>query len=190
MLHINPYQHRQPFGGHHFKDHGVMFKADTFPQLLQKVKDFRINNGLPLRAPDQEILQFYAKHWPWTVISDETPSKSDGSNFAAWRTWVSKTWNTPPIKLQTSKEAALRWDVCRKCPFNVKFDWTETPESVQIQRRSFVMRRGLPVPVELGFCTLHKADLAVFCFIDDTTKYSDKEPGKEHKDCWVKPAKS
>jgi hypothetical protein len=189
MLKLNPDQLRQPHGGHHYLiPNGPAVKGESFKEVVQKIKDYRINNGIPVGDPEQDVLWFYALHWPYMVEPDvQRKAPEESEMFRSWAKWVRKAWKTPPKKTITTKEASIRWDVCLTCPHNKKFNWRETDESTAIQQRVFLLRRGVEVPEGIGYCACHKADLSALSFIDGPQSFSDKS--KEFiqpEACWVK----
>jgi hypothetical protein len=188
MLKLNKNQKRQPIGGHQFTQNGVTFQGETYAEVLDKVKRFRVVNCMPIGQPDQEILAHYAKHWPFMVQEDreyvEIPKDED---YTLWRKWIVEAWRNPPAKMLSLKEQSDRALICEKCQFNKKMDWIETNESAELSRRAFILRRGVSVASFLGFCSLHKADLSVFTFIDNHANQSEttKDAGKQ-VGCWLK----
>lgn len=186
MLKLNTNQKRLPVGGHQFKDRGVTFTGDTMDQVEKKLRAFRLYNCLPMGDPNQEILRYYALHWPYMVREDREATEAPQiTEFAEWRGWVTKAWANPPRLLVTSKEAGDRWLICSDCPFNQPFTWLETDESSELSRRTYLLRRGASVPQNLGFCSLHKADLSVFTFLDQAASLSAKKDNEENESCWV-----
>lgn len=188
MLRINPDQQRGPRGGHHFQvPNGPMLRDEEFKGLVKKLVDYRVNNLIPLGAPDQEILRYYEKEFPYVV--QETPQAERGGlteAFTAWARWVRRAWRTPPKKTITTKEASCRWEVCQKCKHNKPFNWSDTPESMAMSQRAFLLRRGLEVPNGLGFCDLHCCDISVMSFIDNPKGFSEKpESESQPESCWV-----
>ena len=128
MLKLNPDQLRQPHGGHHFLiPNGPAVKGESAKEVIKKITEYRINNGIPVGNPEEELLYFYALHWPYMVEPAEIGKPTEKSSwFQDWARWVRKTWKNPPKKLITTKEASYRWDVCLTCPHNRGFDWKET----------------------------------------------------------------
>lgn len=187
MLKFNKNQKRLPIGGYHFPSHGTTFRADTLDGLVKKIKDFRTTNAIGAGAPEQEVLIFYAKHWPYMVMEDRDPPppKITQEEYAQWRDWIQSTWTKPPNKTLTSKEAKSRWEVCQKCPFNKQLKWEGTDESAELTRRAFILRRGLEVPLNLGFCSRHRWDLSVAVWIDQATGFSAEPNHQKRPDCWV-----
>lgn len=187
MLKLKKKSGRIPYGGHHYPDYGITFKGDSFKEVETKLRDFRLHNNIPIGEPDQDILCFYAMHWPWLVAVDrereDTPKEN--AQFAAWRDWIHKTWKNPPKRLVTTKEAKDRWAICSTCPFNRPWDFSENKESAEITRRAFLLRKGQDVPSDLQFCDLHNADLGVFSFLSSPKDYSAKNSDESYGGCWV-----
>lgn len=165
---------------------GPLIKAEKFPDLVKKLVDYRVSNGLPLGNPEQEILREYQVLWPYMVLPSDLPeTKSPSDKFLKWSRFIRRAWRTPP-KILTIKEASFRWDVCLTCPYNQTMDWPETQESAAMTQRAFLLRRGIETPKTLGFCGLHNADLSVLTFTQDPKTFSEKgndEPNP--KACWV-----
>lgn len=190
MLQLNRKQMRQPIGGHHYVQNGVTFKADTFDKLVKDVEWFRIHNNIPIGHVDQEILKFYADHWPYMVEAANQQEYNDPEPaeeyYNHWREWVYKAWRFPHHKHVTEREAAERWIKCRNCPFNKEKYWPSTLESKELDRRAFILRRGVHVPNALGYCALHKVDISAFSFFENPKELSSKPIGeKDYEKCWV-----
>lgn len=188
MLKYKKTQQRLPIGGHHFHDHGVTFKADSFESLCEKIKEFRINNAIREGDPEQEVLLFYAKNFPYVVESDDTiPRVKDTQDADKWIEYVTTTWRNPPRKLLTSKEASIRWDACKTCKYNKRLEKDSSREIAETEKRAFMLRRGVDVPHELGYCSLFGIDTRIASFIEDTK--SSIESGDKPAGCWVQQSK-
>lgn len=189
MLKLNNRQKRQPFGGHHFVEKSITFRGDSFDELVKKLKEFRVINSIPLGDPEQDVLQFYAKNWPYMVEvrGDSVLNHAEeNDNYRFWRGWIYKAWSNPMKKQVTEREACERWDKCHNCPFNMKKDWPETDESKELEKRSFILRRGVHAPLYAGYCRLHRADISAFTFSETPREFSSKPKGMEDYDgCWV-----
>src|SRR5258705_12465900 len=111
MLKLNLNSQRLPIGGHHFREKGYMMKGENLAEVVKKVEAFRLDNHHPIGNPEQDVLFYYAVHFPWIVIYDEEPDPEFDSDYKDWRDWLHKTWMLPPKKMVTVKEASLRWDV-------------------------------------------------------------------------------
>lgn len=187
MLKINKDQMRLPFGGHHYVENGHMLKGETFDEVKTKLTDYRLNNNNPVGNPGQDILAYYAVNFPWMVREDPTEMPEESENFIDWRAWVQKTWVKPPKKMLTSKEASFRWEVCKGCKFNQPIEQGHKPaEFEQITRKALLLRRGVKIPQELGYCCLHRFDLSVATFIETPRDHSEKSTSSpNHPSCWV-----
>lgn len=185
MLKLNPHQQRSPLGGHHYPSHGRTFKEESFDKLVKSLKKFRVDNAIPVGDPAQDVLIFYAKHFPWMVMPDFGTEPKKDDSYEGWRDWITKTWQAAPTKFVSIKESEQRWKVCEKCPFNTTKGWAETDESAAFTKRAFMLRRGIPVPKFLGFCSCHRADLTVLVMLDEPKKCSAKKDGEQPQDCWV-----
>ena len=186
MYKLNEKQQRPPFGGHQYNEYGVTFRGESFPEVVKKLSDFRLNNNIKVGDPEQDVLNHYATHWPWTVsrVLNPPEQKAEPNNYSDWRKWVVETWARPPAKMITAKEATDRWSACLTCPYNVRKDWEPTKESEELDKRVFVLRRGIDVPSILGYCTFHKCDIGVIAYIDKVENYA-KNSGNSPSNCWV-----
>lgn len=187
MLKINKDQMRLPFGGHHFYEDGLMMKGDTFDEVKEKLTDFRLNNNRPLGNPGQDILLYYAVNFPWVVKEDENEIPEESQSFLDWRAWIQKTWNRPPKKTIVTKEAEMRWVICMACPHNVPTsNGNRKIEVDQLKRKAFILRRGVKIPSDLGFCSLHRFDLGVATFIETPKDHSEQQKDTpNYPSCWV-----
>lgn len=177
----------QPIGGHHFREDGVLFEGDTLDEVLTKLSDYRVNNSAPLGDPEQEILAYYAKNWPFMVDEDEDakPPEPVGWMNAAWVSYLRKMWTRPATKQITPKEASTRWEVCLKCPHNRQISLT-TQEEKEMERKSFMLRKGQNVPDKIGFCALHRWDTKSSVFIEAPAAVSGKlKDATNYPGCWV-----
>jgi len=179
---------REPPGGHHFTESGVTFTGDKFEEVVNKLTLFRINNGVALGMPAQDILMRYAKKWPYLVERDFSveETKPDTNLRERWSKWIAKLWSKPPKSLISAKEAKPRWDICKDCKFNVDLDVSDSGEDGQIKRRSFLLRRGQDVPDSLNFCSFHGMPLDVGCLLENPGDFSSAPPGEKYEKCWVK----
>lgn len=189
MLQLNKDQQRRPIGGHQYPENGLLVRGESFNEVKQKLTEYRINNHIPVGDPEQDILLHYAKNWPWMVKSDPnaTPKQVSGQ-YTLYRQWIDETWRDPPAKMISVKEATDRWETCRGCPFNRSKTWFKTPESAELARRAFLLRKGADVPEDIGICSLHFfADLSVLSFVENAAHFVDvKKDSTKPEKCWVK----
>lgn len=188
MITLNKNQQRLPIGGHHFPEPGKMIRGESFKEVEDRLKEFRVINGKPAGNPKQEILNYYAEMFPYMVQygKEGEAYQPPTSNFVRFRHWVQTVWKNPPKKLIIDKEATARWEVCQKCPFNAKPDWGKDQEAQEVERRAFLLRAGRSVPEGLGYCTLHRADISVLSLLDNPALFSAKDKKlPDEPSCWV-----
>ena len=146
-LKLNTNQQVLPPGGHQFHSHSITFTADSFTALSRKVYDFRVNNMMPAGNPDAEILQYYLEKWPNMVELDDSESvEFSDLHFDVWARWLGRIWRNPPRSIVAIKEAEMRYETCKTCPKNTPFTWKETPETLALNQRAFLLRRGYERP--------------------------------------------
>jgi hypothetical protein len=178
--------HKAPFGGHQFHEYGTTIKAESYPELLEKVKNFRLTNSLPFGNPDQDILHYYVENWPWLVERADDVFVAPDAHYESWKAWVQKTWKKPPSKIVATAQAKTRWEVCQKCPFNRPINFPASPELDEAKKRTFLMKRGIDTPPTIGYCAVHRCDIGVLSFVDNAKDFSSKKPkGGSYEDCWV-----
>lgn len=180
-------QQLRPHGGHHYHAHGIKFEGDNHKDVYEKLTTYRLNNTIPIGDPEQEVLSYYAREFPWMVDEVEAlPSIKKNDYYARWRAFVQNTWKHPLTRTITAKEASSRWDVCAKCPYNVKLSVGSSQEGQELLRRTFLLRRGQEVPAKLGFCSLHSFDIGVASLLETPVEVSGKmKDAANAPDCWV-----
>lgn len=187
---LNRFQKRLPHGGHHFVERGVTIKGDSVTEVAGLLENYRLINGRPLGNAYQEIVDYYASKYPWMVIKDLDPQEDEeiDQDYIDWRNWISSVWGKPMGKWISRKEASMRWEVCKNCPFNAGKPWDLDKEATEFDRKSLLLRRGESVPENYQFCSLHKADIGVSSFIESPMALSRKDPDKQApSQCWFHP---
>lgn len=178
--------HKAPFGGHQFHEYGTTIRADSYPELVEKVKNFRLVNSLAFGNPEQDILHYYSENWPWLVERKEDTYVQTDSNYETWKNWIQKAWKKPPARIVATAEAKTRWAVCEKCPFNRPLNFPDSPELEELKKRAFLLKRGIDTPSTIGYCAVHRCDIGVLSFIDNAEDFSSKkQKGGSYGDCWV-----
>lgn len=185
---LNQHQKRLPIGGHHFHEPGILLKGDTFNDVVDLLTNFRLINGKPIGNPRQEVIDYYAKKFPYMVKYDldSEDVETDSLEYIAWRDWISAMWGKPANKFISRKEASMRWEICKKCPHNVGRPWNSSKEFTEFSRKAMMLRRGEPISEKFVFCDLHKADIGVSSFLESPEKFSRKRKEQEdHPGCWM-----
>jgi hypothetical protein len=181
---------RMPIGGHHYKIDkplSLTLKADDLDDLVVQLTDFRINNGIPLGEPLQDILLYYKQNWPYLVVQQDGDTQEVGIRFSIWRSWIHRTWANPPKTLVPNKVAEERHKICQNCKYNKKITWTSTEEAKELKRRAFMLRRGIDVPNYLGYCSFHGCDLGVMTLLDNAGQFVVSDT--QYKDCFLEKEK-
>jgi hypothetical protein len=184
---LNPHQKREPIGGHHFQEKGILIKADSFLGVVDLLTNFRLINARPVGNPRQEVIDYYAAKFPWMVEYDLSGQEDEPLNeeYVAWREWISSIWGKSAVKFVSRKEASMRWETCKGCPHNVGKPWKTSREEKEFMRKTMMLRRGEVVDPKYVFCRLHKADLSVSSFVESPGKLSRKAKEQEdHPGCW------
>lgn len=188
MLCLNKKQKREPFGGHHFIINGTALKGETFDEVVGKIEEYRTNNNIPIGNAKNDLILFYAKNWPYMVTNSESEDCETvlPEGYIKWRDWVYRAWANPPAKFLTKKEAEDRWDTCKTCKFNKPKNFPKSKELTEVNRRAFLMSRGMEAPSFLGYCALHSADLPTLVYADNPTMLLFEKDNEPLESCWVK----
>lgn len=186
MFELRENQMRLPFGGHHYPEPGLTIRGESFKEVVDQLGRFRINNGSPMGNPEQDVLVYYAKNFPWMVRESQDNPPVIHDDFVTWRSSIHRMWRAANKKYVTKKEASLRWESCQKCPHNLHKAWPETEESKELERRALLLRRAEKIPEDLGTCGLHEFDLGVASFLDAPSQLSNKQKDIAQPGCcWV-----
>jgi hypothetical protein len=178
---------RIPFGGHHFKDRAITFKADSFDELVEKIRDFRIANSVKVGNPEEEILIYYAKNWPWLVEEDPEPEEpTKNPRYEKWRDFIFGMKKTPIRKYANDKEIRNRYETCEKCKFRKKVIPTDKDEFEALKQKVFVFCRGSMVCGMDQFCDLHQAPIPVLLAPETTKDLIPPKDGNGSAECWIK----
>lgn len=165
----------------------MTIKGESVKDVAELLENYRIINGKPLGDPFQEIVDYYAKKYPWMVQKDLNPEDGDKvrEEYISWRYWVAMVWGQPHKKFISRKEASMRLEVCKICPYNIEKPWDETRESTEFERKVLLLRRGEKMDEKIGYCSLHKAEISVACFYESPSGLSRKDKDKpDHPGCW------
>lgn len=178
---------RQPFGGHHFAEKSITFKAESFDDLVGKVRDFRIANGIKVGSPEEDILIYYAKNWPWLVEEDKCPPKRQtNERYDKWSEFILRIKKSPIRKYANDKDMRIRYETCEKCKFRKKIQARDKDEFNALKQKVFVSCRGLMICDMDQFCDLHQAPIPVLLAADSPREVLPKKDGNTAPECWIK----
>lgn len=182
-------QQRQPTGGHHIFTNNIMFKGESAPDVAEKVAEYRLINSIPEGDPEAEIVEYYAKKFPWMVEKhmDWTAPPPKNQRYEWWSKWIRRTWRSPPPDFAATQTASERQEVCKTCPFMKSKSWKETSESMELEKRAYLLRRSGKISEEIGICGLHKADIGVLSYSINPAKLCEEPTKAPPEKCWVKP---
>lgn len=185
---INKYQQRKPIGGHHYPEMGLTLRGETMDEVAKKLKDLRITNGRPVGNPEKDILDFYAEHFPYMLVEDETVQlpKEMTEDYIRYRHWIFASWRNPPKRLVTHREAKERQKICKNCPQMKQVSWGSSDEAKELERRSFMLTCGVKKDEDFGYCSCHRWDNNVATFFHAAEAFTAKGKDAEvPKTCWV-----
>ena len=147
-------------GDHHFtiKD-GPTLTAETADEVIAKIAQYRINNGIPQGNPRAELTEFYAKEYPFAVENGEPEDDAEhDAFFEEVIAWINRQWKNPPKQLLPIEDTHRRQECCQDCPLRVKGVSDHGPAEIEARRRLFLLAKGAPLEDDLGACTFHKWD--------------------------------
>lgn len=159
MKKLNANAQRKPIGGHHFTTHGQIIKSDTFEELIEAVKEYRLANSFDLGDPEAEVLGYYESIAPWLVVDDGKPSRPVGipAHVKGLKDWIASMRKDPSAGILVSKtEAKERWEGCKGCKYASDIDWEYSEETEELERKAALLRGMRDTPFNDSYCRLHK----------------------------------
>lgn len=158
--------------------------------LVEMVRQFRINMGLPEGTPDQDIADFIKRISPPNDRFRTTHGVSIPRTHAIrplaqdLREWVDAVAPERPMLL-TEPEATERAQACLKCPQNIKWKTGCGECNTEIEYRGALLRNRANYGYDelLRGCRLHKVLLSAAVFLDrDNLPARDPQAPAE---CWM-----
>jgi hypothetical protein len=167
--------------GHNFPiDGGPTLRAETIEELADKIRDYRICNGLPLGNPIEEITQLYAVKYPWSVEQcDEVSADTRDLEQDRAYEWINSMWRQAYGEHASGELIELRQQKCMQCPFRKELVASDSPARREMERRVFLLARGNLGPDELGWCSCHHWDNRLACLLPNPTTVKDPP------ECWI-----
>lgn len=168
-------------GAYWYEEEGFDFEAKKFPDLLDRVREFRTGMRKPVGNVEQDVLAWMRERWPYLV--DEVEGEVSTSSLATKAIDYMLTLDTSKAQFFHSPLSKDREEICRGCPFNVPvhslFANSEDMEA-QYQRLALVKSQGAVRKSDLGWCKVHGHDCRIAVHQEGLEKCAD-QPGK----CWV-----
>lgn len=171
-------------GGHHYPiPDGPEVTGESVQELVNKVIEYRVLNGLGIGDPLVEITAYYAVNYPFAVESGdrEEPPKLDKLTERVYR-WVNYLWAHPPKEFVQADEAERRQKICEECRWRTDPTEDESRSHEEAERRIFLLSRGSLGPDESGRCRWHCHDNRLACLLP----MENLDPDGSPKECWVK----
>lgn len=163
---------RQPPGGHSFPDSsGHTLRADSIPDLLTAIADYRAKNGLHPGDPYKELEAYYARLYPWLISRvGSVPSAPEDPCLR----WLNRQWRQPVAKWVEAMTARRRYAQCQGCPHYVPLH----PWSGESRRRLLILGGGKTDGMD-GVCKAHHWAVGLACAAENLPTPADVP------DCWV-----
>lgn len=171
-----------PPGGWHYIEGGTTFRGDNPEEVEEKIREYRLRNGIPAGNPKNDILNFCAMRWPNLLSqSDQAPVVVEKNPIIqqAWNWVVSLSHYTNPGDVPFD-QADAQIAICKACPLNLPYPKDEDMLRDDLERRSFLLRKGRPC--DLGFCMHHRWDNRVAVY-RNRNALNARENGPNY--CWM-----
>ena len=168
-------------------------RADTYKMLVQAVIKFRADNIIPIGDVESDVEEYICSNFPHMCHNvpgaSVTVTVTRGPSQAQTRTDRMLQWLDGQIsdhsaeKLVLRSEAQRRADICRKCPYNVRWNEGCGTCAEAVNRLSTILRSGNDTPhgKDLKCCQVlnHENRAAVWLPL---SSHDPNLPGR----CWVK----
>lgn len=120
-----------PGGFHYVEKHAgaeIRLTGDSVDTLAQAIEKYRLNNGIPLGDPKQNVVDYICGNWPHFCNQNENHSYIEGikpNSTAGLATraaaWMTRLWNIGASNFVKQDEAEKRAATCKGCPMNKDF---------------------------------------------------------------------
>lgn len=184
-----------PDGWHFQVNPSLRLEADTFPELIKVVEEYRVSNNMPIGEPLDDVVNYICSTYPHqchqvpgaTVsVEVERPAQKKISLLDRIIGWFDRqTRRLDSSAIVLSMEAQQRAAICAKCRFNVNWKTGCGQCSDNINRLSKLVRQGHSIPAErkLKACSILGQENRAAVFLQqDRLESSPELPSW----CWVK----
>ena len=185
-----------PPGGYSYDDpKGGTISGGNWPEVIRKLRDFRIRAKLPVGAPEKEIFEQFCARYPEMCKPSISPENAkqgfvvDTREVAFPRlvmNWLAAAYtriNRGRLGFVSQEEAYRRAAICANCPSQAV--WTTLctgcnknihllVDEVMRQRKENSISRGLQG------CTTHGEDVRMAVHLDQAESKTPKKPPH----CW------
>lgn len=151
--------------------------SEKLDELVEQLRAYRVNNGLPVGDPEHDIAIHYSPQMPWLILDGE-PLPVEAVEADRATQFVNNVWATSPHPRADQQEREKRWEQCKACP-----QFQPLPAlGGEAVRRVMVLSPWLS-ELEHGYCRAHQWVCSVAVGV--------KEPGRFASDivdatpCWV-----
>ncbi len=171
----------QPEGGWGFViENGPVLKDEKLDKLIDKIKEHRLVNGLPVGDPENEIAMKYSKDFPWLIkrVEDEAEEENDAER------WVHRLWRSFPMQMAETRARDERFEQCQKC---VHFEPLVEDDLTDEARRRLILMNPGKSRTEHGWCLLRGWIPSIAVQIHDPWNFADWTVKKS--ECWLDQAK-
>ena len=194
-----------PGGFHYVEKHAgseIRLQGDSVDNLARILERYRLNNGIPLDDPRQNIIDYICGNWPHfcnrdtpgPLLEGRNPGSAAGLAIRA-AAWVTRLWNLGPTNFVPKAEADRRANLCLTCPMNRDFRAGGCSSCVQgVDRLAFLWLAGRTVSEHttwhsLRACRATGAHLQASVFADNQPPMSNEEQVQLDPRCWRIPPK-
>lgn len=144
--------------------------------IVQKLKEYRLANGIPEGDPETDICKAYSTRFPWLIL--KLPDEDTYSNDA--EAWIHRVWRSYPIQMAETRARDERFEQCKKCVHFEPLD--REGMSAEASRRLLLMNPA-KFHVEHGWCLLRGWVPSVAVQLHQPIEFADEK--SQSSDCWV-----
>ena len=192
-----------PPKGFVMEENGTPLYSVTREGLVDKLREHRIENGIPVGDPEKDVAFFFQRRqdifdgkipevYPHDPVVSRIKNLADRiSNWASNR--YSKI--NEKINYVQAEDSSARAKICAQCPKNLNWRKTSTcaPCVANTDRVLLMLRRGNKTEQALGGCEFYGHDNEVAVFLPtEMLKHADREEfaeGPKHNGepvpCWL-----
>jgi hypothetical protein len=181
-LRINTNHHSQPEGGWSYPaPDGPSFSSDKvgapgLKELLSKIRDYRISNGIPEGDPAHDVAMKYAVTCPWLIFEEEGEAKVSSEQ----ERWVLQMWKSYPQPLAEVRVRDDRFEQCLKCQHFMALGSLVLGDEAT---RRLMLLNPAKHRKEHGWCNLHKWIPSVVVQFHKPFQFSKK--ASVTPECWL-----
>jgi hypothetical protein len=167
----------QPMGGWGIvMPNGPAINDKTVDGLIDKIKAYRVANGMPAGDPEDLIAKAYAPKFPWLIkeVDDIEQFINDSDEF------INKLWKSFPLQMAETRTRDDRFAQCEKCKHWEPLDQTEFNNETS---RRLILMNPAKSRIEHGWCLLRGWIPSIAVQLHQPGPFTEVK--KKHSECWL-----